>query len=228
MKEQNSGWVVVLATELKNLWLRGLAPLLLFAYSLFLSVYITLLALDPEMNVLSPLKMTNSTLQITILAGIVVVVLLNANAISGERDQRSLESLLLTPLPRGEIVVGKWLASLSLWLGMLPISIPYLWLVARGTGVETQVITLLLTTGSLLIIFSAGIGALVSSLARSNLISFTVSFATILLLAAPNQLPGSVKDLALAKLLIALNPITAIASYQSSILDGAGWLAGAA
>ena len=221
MKAKKDGWLVVLTTELKYLWLRGQAPLLLLIFSLFMSAYIILLALDPEMNVLSPEKMTNATLQITILSGIVMVVLLNANAISGERDQRSLESLLLTPLPRGEIVIGKLLASLSIWLGRLPISIPYLLLVARGTGVANRVGALLLTTGSLLVAISAGIGMLISSVAHSNLVSFTASFATILLLAAPNQLPPSVKEIPLAKFFIMLNPITAIANYQASILDGA-------
>ena len=224
MKEIRRGWIVVLSTEVRQFWLSGLAPLLLLIFSLLLSIYITLLAYNPEMNVLTPLKMTNSTLQITLLIGIIFILFLNANAISGERDALSLEILLLAPLPRGQIAIGKSMATISIWLGMIPIAIPYLLLVAHGTGVENQSLVLLVTTGSMLVVLCAGIGVFISSISPSNLISYMLSFTTILLLAIPNQLPSSVKELPLISLFIAINPITAIAKYNSSLLDGAFWL----
>ena len=217
------GWMVVLSTEARHLWLGRQGPLLLLIFSLFLSIYTTLVALDPEMNVLSPRSMTNVALQATILVGILVALLLTANAISGERDQRSLESLMLTPLPRGQIAVGKFLATLSLWLGMIPIAIPYIVLVAKSTSLVLQAILLLIFLGSLLVMLCAGIGILISSFASSNLVSFTASFTTILLLAAPTQLPASVKELPAVNWFIVFNPITAIAKYQAGILDGAVW-----
>jgi len=222
-KGKQPGWMVVLSTETRHLWLGRQGPLLLLIFSIFLSIYTTLLALDPEMNVLSPRSMTNVTLQTTILVGIFVALLLTANSISGERDQRSLESLMLTPLPRGHIAVGKFLATLSLWLGMIPIAIPYIVLVARSTGIVPQAIMLLVLLGSLLVMLCAGIGILISSFAPSNLVSFTASFVAILLLAAPNQLPTSVKGLPAVNWFIVFNPITAIAKYQAGILDGTPW-----
>jgi ABC-2 type transport system permease protein len=98
------GWQVVLVTELRQLWLGWRGPLLLLAFSLFLSVFVLLLTLDPEMNVLSQRKTIDLTIQATVLVGIVIVLLLGADSFSGERDQRSLESMLLTgwgcfPLP---------------------------------------------------------------------------------------------------------------------------------
>jgi len=217
------GWMVVLSTETRHLWLGRQGPALLLIFSIFLSIYTTLLALDPEMNVLSPRNMTNVTLQTTILVGILVSLLLTANSVSGERDQRSLESLMLTPLPRGQIAVGKFLATLSLWLGMIPIAIPYIVLVAKSTGIVPQAIMLLIFLGSLLVMLCAGIGILISSFAPSNLVSFATSFVTILLLAAPNQLPASVKELPAMSWFILLDPITAIGKYQAGILDGAVW-----
>jgi len=221
--QNQPGWMVVLSTEVRHIWSGRQGPLLLLIFSLFLSGYITLLALDPEMNVLSPRKMTNVALQTTILVGVLVALLLTANSVSGERDQRSLESLMLTPLPRGQIAIGKFLATLSLWLGMIPIAVPYIFLMAKSAGIVPQAITLLILIGSLLVMLCAGIGTLISSLAPSNLSSFAASFATILLLAAPTQLPASVKDLPAVNWFIALNPITALAEYQAGILDGAPW-----
>ena len=188
------GWQVVMTTELRRLWLGWRGPLLLFAFALFLSIYMVLLAFDPEINVLSQRKMINLTIQATVLVGIVVVLLLGADSFSGERDQRSLENLLLTPVPRRQLVIGKLLAILSLWLGMVPLAIPYVTLVAKGTDVGLASVMALIVPGTLLVALSAGIGVFVSSLSPTNLVSFAVSFMVMLLLTAPTQLPGSVQD----------------------------------
>ena len=220
------GWQVVMTTELRRLWLGWRGPLLLFAFALFLSIYMVLLAFDPEINVLSQRKMINLTIQATVLVGIVVVLLLGADSFSGERDQRSLENLLLTPVPRSQLVIGKLLAILSLWLGMVPLAIPYVTLVAKGTDVGLASVMALIVPGTLLVALSAGIGVFVSSLSPTNLVSFAVSFTVMLLLTAPTQLPGSVQDLPFVHWFIVVNPITAVANYQSSVIDGEQWTKG--
>lgn len=223
---QQAGWQVVLSTELRRLWLGWRGPLLLLVFSLFLSIYVVILAADPEINVLSQQTMINQTIQVTVLVGIVAVLLLGADSFSGERDQRTLESLLLTPVARGQLVIGKLLAIHTLWLGMIPIAIPYIAIVAKGTGTAGSAIMLLLIPGTLLVALSAGIGVFVSGFAPTNLVSFAVSFLIVLLLAAPTQLPGSVKDLPFVHWFIVSNPITAVASYQSGVLDGGTWTEG--
>lgn len=223
---QQASWQVVWSTELRRLWLGWRGPLLLLIFSLFLSVYVILLAADPEINVLSQRKMIDQTIQATVLVGIISVLLLGADSFSGERDQRTLESLLLTPAKRGQLVIGKLLAILTLWLGMIPIAIPYIAIVAKGTAVTGSAIMLLLIPGTLLVALSAGIGVIVSGFAPTNLVSFAVSFLLILLLAAPTQLPGSVKDLPFVHWFIVSNPVTAVASYQSAIIDGGAWTQG--
>jgi ABC-2 type transport system permease protein len=218
-----AGWQVVFTTEVRRLWLGWRGPLLLFAFSLFLTVYIVLLAADPEINVLSQRRMIGLTIQVTVLVGIFAVLLLGADSFSGERDQRSLESLLLTPVPRGQLAIGKLLAILSLWLGMIPIAIPYIALVGKGTGVVMASLLLLIIPGTLLVGLSAGVGVLVSGLSPTNVVSFGIAFVVMLLLAAPTQLPGSVKDLPGVHWLIVANPITAVASYQAEVIEGGAW-----
>jgi ABC-2 type transport system permease protein len=225
-EEKQPGWQVVLTTELRRLWMGWWSPLLLLAFSLFLSVYILLLAADPEINVLSQRLMIDQTIQITVLAAIIAVLLLGADSFSGERDQRSLESLLLTPVPRGQLVIGKLLAILSLWLVMIPIAVPYVALMAKGTDLVMASLMLLIIPGTLLVGLSAGVAVLVSSLSPTNLVSYMAAFAVMLLLAASTQLPASVKDLPFVHWFIVMNPITAVASYQSAVIDGGAWTKG--
>ena len=131
--ERQSGYFVIFSTELQRLWLGWRGPLLFLVFSIFLSIFTVLLSVDPEINVLSQRIMIELGLQATILVGITTVVLLGANSISGERDQQSLESLMLTPIPRAHIAIGKLLAIFTIWLGMIPIAIPYIMLFAKGS-----------------------------------------------------------------------------------------------
>lgn len=219
----HGGWRVVFATELRRLWRGWRGPMLLFAFSCFLSLFIVLLAADPEINVLSQRRMISLTIQVTVMVGMMAGLLLGADALSGERDQRSLESLLLTPVPRGQLVMGKLLAILSLWLAMIPIAIPYLALVGEGTGATQTSLVLLIVSGTLLVGLSSGVGVLVSGLSPTNLSSFAIAFAVMLLLAAPTQLPASVTDLPVVHWFVVANPVTALIRYQAAVIDGAAW-----
>lgn len=218
-----AGWQVVFNAELRRLWSGWRGPLLLFIFSLFLSAYVVLLAANPEINVLSQRTMINQAIQVTVLVGILAVLLLGADAFSGERDQRSLESLLLTPVARGQLVTGKLLAIMTLWLGMVPIAVPYIALVAAGTDITGTAVLLLLVPGTLLVALSASIGVFVSGFAPTNLVSIAISFAIVLLLAAPTQLPGSVQELSFVHWFIVSNPVTAVATFQAAVIDGEAW-----
>jgi ABC-2 type transport system permease protein len=220
------GWQVVLAAELRRIWLGWWGPLLLLVFSIFLSVYIVILAADPEMNVLSQRMMINQTVQIAEWVGVIVVLVLGADTFSGERDRGSLESLLLTPVPRGQLVIGKLLALVSLWLGMIPIALPYVALVAKGTGVEMASLVLLVTGGTLLVGLSAATGVLASGLAPTNLVSFASAVGVMLALLAPALLPASARDFPIVHWLFVSSPVTAVDRYQSAIVDGEAWTNG--
>lgn len=214
------GWRVVLATELGRIWTGWRGPLLLFVFSLGLSAFVLALAFDTEINVLSQRNLVDLTVQATELTALVAVMLLGADSISGERDHRTLESLLLTPLPRYQFIVGKLLAILSLWLSMVPIAAPYVLLVANGSGLGLWALLLLVFAGSLLVGLGALAAVIVSALAPSNLVSFAVVFGAALVLAAPLLLPATVRDLPLVHALIVVDPVTAVPSFQSAVLDG--------
>lgn len=53
----------------------------------------------------------NLTLQVAVAVGALLALLVAADAVSGERERGTLESLLLTPVARGELVLGKLVRS---------------------------------------------------------------------------------------------------------------------
>src|SRR5256885_17227791 len=98
---------IVLGQELRDLWLGGRALVLSLAFSLLLSVLAYLVATNRALNFLEQRETVNLTLQVAVAVGALLALLTAADAISGERERRTLESLLLTPVRSEERRVGK-------------------------------------------------------------------------------------------------------------------------
>ena len=86
------------------------------AFSLLLSVIAYLVATNTDLNFLEQRESVSLTLQVATAVGALLALLVAGDAISGERERGTLETLLLTPAPRRQIATGKLLAALSLWL----------------------------------------------------------------------------------------------------------------
>jgi ABC-2 type transport system permease protein len=224
-------WLVVLQQELRDLWLGGRGLVLSFAFSLLLSVIAYLVATNTALNFLEQGESVNLTLQVAIAVGGLLALLSAADAVSGERERGTLESLLLTPASRSHVAVGKLLAALSLWLAAMAITVPYVWFLGRGVGLVGDAIGTGLVVGTILAVFLASLGMIVSFFARSNRVSLSLSLFVLLALFAPTQLPSSAQKGWAGELLLRLNPLTAGEHYVGKILasnhtwgEDASWL----
>src|SRR5262245_10945042 len=128
-------WVVVCEHELRSLWLGGRGLPLALAYSVLLSVISYLAATNRALNFLEQREAVNLTLQVAVAVGALLTLLAAADAVSGERERGTLEGLLLTPVSRLALTVGKLLAALSLWLAAFVLAVPYVWFLGRDVGV---------------------------------------------------------------------------------------------
>jgi ABC-2 type transport system permease protein len=214
----------VLYQELRDLWLGGRGLILGFAFSLLLSVIAYLVATNQALNFLEQREAVSLTLQVAIAVGGLLGLLAAADAFSGERERGTLEGLLLAPVSRLQITSGKLLAALSLWLAAFAISVPYAWFLGRGVGVVAEAMATGLVVGSLLAVFLASLGILVSLFADSNRVSLSISLFMLLALFAPSQFPSAAQKGWFGDFLLRVNPLTAGEHYVGKILvDGHGW-----
>lgn len=225
-------WSVVAGQELRDLWLGGRGLPLALAFSALLSILSYLVATNHSLNFLEQHESVNLTLQVAIAVGAMLALLAAADAISGERERGTAETLLLAPIPRLDLAGGKLLAALSLWLGALLITIPYLWFLGRGIGIVGDAIAVGALVGTLLAIFLGSLGLLVSVFAGSNRVSLSVSLLFLLALFAPTQFPTGAQQGWAGELLQRLNPLTAGEHYVGKIIvdrhpwsDDISWLA---
>jgi ABC-2 type transport system permease protein len=204
-----TGWAKVAGQELRDLWLAGRGLIFVFTFSLLLSVLTYLTAANKELNLLDQKDTANVIMQITLAIGIALSLLLSADAISGERERATLETLLLTPLRPRAIAFGKLLATLSLWPVILLVSIPYLWVLRTGRALFLDAIAAGFVVGTILALAFAALGIIVSTYASSNRVSLALSFFLFIILVAPTQLPGGLGKGWVGELLTRINPVTA-------------------
>jgi ABC-2 type transport system permease protein len=214
-------WSIVAGQEIRDLWVAGRGMPLTIAYSFLLSVITYLVATNTALNFLEQRESVNLALQVGVATAALLVLLTAADAISGERERGTLESLLLAPARRVDLVAGKGLAVLTLWGVAFLLSIPYVWFLGRGVGVVGIAVLNGLLVGLLLGLFLVGLGLLVSTFSSSNRLSLSVSFFVLLALFAPTQLPSGAQGSWVGDLLLRIDPMSSGLHYLGRlIVDG--------
>ena len=219
-----SGWRIVAGQECRDLWVSGRGPLLIFGFSVLLSGVTYLAATNLDMNFLEQREAVDLVLQMAVAVGVLVTLVVSADGISGERERGTLESLLLTPVSRRAIVIGKLVAALSVWVVAFVVTVPYLWVLGRGVSIVAQALLLGLLVGTLVAVGLAALGLVISAVSTSNKVSLAVSMFLLLALFAPTQLPSGLPQGWFFDVLARLNPVTAALHYISAVLvNGHAW-----
>jgi len=223
VSEGQPGWLVVAEQEFRDLWSSGRGLILLFLFSVLLSAVAYLTSTNLALNFLEQRESVNLVLQFAVAVGVLAVLVVSADGISGERERGTLETLLVTPVSRRSIIIGKLSAALTLWFGTFLISIPYLWVLGRDVGILGPALALGFGVGTLLAVGLGSIGLLISAACNSNKTSVAASLLLLLILFAPSQLPSGPQGWFFEALLRA-NPVASGLTYSSSLLvNGHSW-----
>jgi ABC-2 type transport system permease protein len=217
-ERRSRGWAIVLVQELRDLWLGGRGLVLCLAFSLLLSTIAYLLAASTDLNFLERRESVSLTLQVATVVGGMLALLAASDAISGERERGTLESVLLTPVSRREIVIGKLLAALTLWFAAFAITVPYVWFLGRGVDIVGVALVTGFVVGTLLAVFLAALGTIISLFSNSNRAGLSLSLFILLALFAPTQFPAGATTAWVGDLLVRIDPMSAGEHYVGKIV----------
>ena len=211
-------WWVITAQEIADLWLSAKGLAVLFGFTLLLSVLSYLASADAGINLLDARESVGVIVQTAIALGTLAALVVSADAISGERERGTLEALLVAPVLRRHIVLGKLLAATTMWVASLLVALPFVLVMADGPGVVRDALAVLIVAGALVAAALTALGLAVSAVAMSNRVSLAASVAILLLLAAPSQLPAIKANGALGAVLIKANPVSAGLQLANNVL----------
>ncbi len=206
-----SAWATVAAREISDLWWAGKLPVVVIIFAVAMSGMTFLLASNTELRLIPPLDSVNMISQMAIVIAVLTAVIIGAGGIAGEREGMTLESLLLTPVSRHHILLGKFLAALSPWPVFLAVVTPYIFVIAPNADAGTTAVMWAAILGSLLVIFGAGLGLLISIQSSSNRNSLALSLAVIVLTLIPTQLPGTAQTGSVGLFFKKINPMESAA-----------------
>jgi ABC-type transport system involved in cytochrome c biogenesis permease component len=211
-------WWLVFTRELVDLWVGGKALNLMLIYSVILGGMVYVFSSNSELSLIPPkesvYEMLKNAMSITLFIGLII----GADALSGERDRATLESLLLTPVSRRQIVVGKFLAGISQWPAAFLIALPFMNVLSQGDEILLPAIFWGAVTGTLLVVAYTGLGMLVSFWSASNKTSYFIGLGIYILFLVPAQLPGRAQTGITGQFLQWVNPLAAVNHFLSKHL----------
>jgi ABC-2 type transport system permease protein len=223
-RRQHSGRAVIAQQELADLWLSAKGLSVLFGVTVLLALVSYLGSADAGINLLDARESVDIVVRTAIGFGTLSALVVSADAISGERERGTLEALLVTPVARRDIVVGKLLAATSMWAASLAASLPFVAVMADGPGVAFDAVAVLLVAGSFVAAALTALGLAVSSISMSNRVSLTASVALLLLLVIPGQLPAVKANPTTNSLFVKANPVSAgLQLANNVIVKRAAW-----
>lgn len=212
------GWWVVAARELTDLWFGGKGPIILVLYSILLGLVCFVFATNVELALFTPKELAWMLLQVAYMAGAIIGLGLGSDCFSGERDRDSLEGLLLTPVSRTQIAVGKFLAAFSLWPACAAVSVPYFVQLTPEQEIFNLIVLWGGVCGTLLAAGMTGLGMIVSAVSSSNKVSMSTSLGIFLLFLLPAQFKGAAQKGAVGKWVQWANPIAAVDEFTEKLI----------
>jgi len=211
-------WWLVFKREVVELWMGGKAPVLLLIYTILLGIMTYVMASNSELSLIPPQEMVYEILKAAIAVGLFISLIIGADSISGERERLTLESLLLTPTSRRQLVIGKFLAAITPWPGALIVTVPYLYVLAQGDAVFQQAVPWGILLGTALAPAFTAMGMLASFWSNSNKTSLFTSLGLYILFLLPTQLPGKAQTGFMGSLLQQVNPLASANHFLSKVL----------
>lgn len=216
-------WRIVAERELRDLWGGGRGLGLALIAALLFSVVSYLSASQTALNLLDAKEAVHLLVQVVVVLGGLLTLVVAADAVSGERDRRTLEPVLLAPIHRHDIAIGKLIAALSLWLATLAVAVPYIAVLGTGPGVARTALVATAVVGTLIAIGLAGLGFIVSGLSNSNRLSLAIALFAVLALTVPSRVP-QITNNSIGNALLHGNPITSgLAAIERLIVKGESW-----
>jgi ABC-2 type transport system permease protein len=207
-------WLKDLKAEVHT-W-KGLVWLLVTALIFSATSYLFLT--NRELSLLDQTEMLWLFSKVIIGSALLVTVIDASSLITSEFENETIESLLLSPVALGSLVLGKLLAALTMWLVVYVAAVPYMVVTAAGSRLTTAFLAYTALFGTLAVLGFTLLVLGVSFFYRSLRNTLTTALVILLALALPALFSPVLKTTALARIAGTANPLDSIFSGLDNVL----------
>lgn len=189
---------------------------------LFIAIMMSLMAysftIDTEWSFLTQTDIMVAVTMMILGTSILMTILVASVSISNEKENGTLESLLLTPTTKSHLAHSKIAGSMFKWLMIFIISIPYVYSLGSTSDETIPMIIFIFVGGSVLIFtysaFAVGISLLSNSSKNALVLSIGVFIATLM----PMFLPDAFRATGLGQILENISPLANITNLMAKVV----------
>lgn len=197
--------------ENKGIWM-------MFAATIVLSALCFLVTNIKEGAVLAQSDILGYAIKAELFLTLTISMVLGASAFASEREENTLESLLLTPISKWNLTFGKFLGVMVVGVLLLVISIPYLIAIGLGSGLVLDATMILLLCGLMLLIAFTSIAIGLSIIVGNSKASILASVLMMIILTFPAFVQGLFKLSPIGTFLLKIDPMAGCFNMMSAIL----------
>jgi ABC-2 type transport system permease protein len=195
---------------------KGLVWLLVTALIFSATSYLFLT--NRELSLLDQTEMLWLLSKVIIGAALLVTVIDASSLITSEFENETIESLLLSPLALGGLVLGKLLAALTMWMFVYAAAVPYMVVTAAGSRLTGDFLAYVGLFGTLAVLGFTLLVLGISFFYRSFRNTLTTALVILLALALPALFSPVLKTTVLARIAGAANPLDSIFAGLDNVL----------
>lgn len=195
----------------KGLWL-------IVATACILSVLCFLVITLKEGSVLAQNDILQYAIKASLFLTLTVSMVLGSSSFVAEREENTLESLLLTPVSKRSLSLAKYFGVLIISALLLIVSIPYVIAIGAGSGLIPMAIFITLFSGFLLLIAFVAISLLLSIVMKSSKASILTSILIMIVLTFPAMIQGIFKLSPIGLFILKIDPVACSFNMMSKLL----------
>jgi ABC-2 type transport system permease protein len=171
-----------------------------------------------ELSVLAQVEIINTFLKVVVGFGLLMTLISAAASIAGEKEQGTLESLLLLPLSKTRMVFSKWLGAMIIWLVIAIIAVPYLLSLGYGTSLYSSIMLFVFVFGTITVGSYTAVALALSALLQSSKNAIIVSVSLFLVTALPAFFGTSLKKSGFGKVIDTISPLAGTMKVMKDLL----------
>jgi len=198
--------------ENKGIWM-------MVAAAFILSALCFLVTNMKEGSVLAQNDILQYAIKAVLFITLTISTVLGASAFASEREENTLESLLLTPISKLNLTLAKFLGVFVIGIILCLVSIPYLIAIGLGSGLVLQAILVTFFCGILLLLAFTSISIGLSVLMGNSKASVLTSVLVVLILTFPAFIQGLFKMSPVGTFFLKYDPMASCFNMMKSMLS---------
>jgi ABC-2 type transport system permease protein len=171
-----------------------------------------------ELSLLAQTEVVVTMSKMILGVSLLVSIILASVSFSNEKEQSTLESLMLTPMTNMDLAAGKLVGVLFMWFMIALVSMPYLIVLTQGTTIVLSTILFTMIIGFVINLIFAMLAMSLSIMSGSSKNAMVTSIIIFLITAIPAFLSTTMKKVGFGMVLEKVSPLSNVIKLMKGIL----------